>query len=288
MKNMIFALCMLSATAVHADIVSQDANGQISVTTVKASNLCIDGAAGACKTIKAGVNNSDRVGINNTNPATALDVGGTITATGYSGPITAATQITASTVTATFISVTSITATGSGKFGVATSTFGVGGVIGEVDYTLVANTTTITSGIGNFTVFSTITIAANTLARNGDALELTCAGTLAGISEVRTFVMKIGSIAISSRTVAMGTSAVILPDTAIVRLIRTSAGNQVRMCLTGTNNNNCVPTAAAPAPATGTNTFDETAAMVFTCSADGITAGSTSFLYSEVKYLPGP
>lgn len=85
MKTLILSV-LLSATAAHADLVSTDANGQISVITGKMQSLCVDSAAGACKTMKAGASVSDRVGIGTTSPATALDVNGTITATAISAP----------------------------------------------------------------------------------------------------------------------------------------------------------------------------------------------------------
>lgn len=84
MKNFIFATITMFAVPSYADIVSQDANGQISVQTAKLANLCVDSGATACGTIKAGIGSSNRVGINNTSPTTALDVGGTVTATGMS------------------------------------------------------------------------------------------------------------------------------------------------------------------------------------------------------------
>lgn len=94
-------IALFLASISHADIVSQDANGQIYVQTAKLENLCVDSGATACGAIKAGVGVSNRVGINNTSPATALDVGGTVTATAVaaSGAITSATLATTGAIT---------------------------------------------------------------------------------------------------------------------------------------------------------------------------------------------
>ncbi len=162
-----------------------------------------------------------------------------------------------------------------------------GAIIGQVNYTQVSDTTTRTSGAGALTVFSTITIPANTLARNGDSISLSCWGTLNTDSEIRTLVLKLGRVVVSSRTLTLGTATTASNWLAQVRLVRTSAGNQVRFCDMGANHNNCNTAATMPSIGAGTNTIDETAAQTFTCSADNITAGSTSFLYSNVRFEPG-
>ena len=83
MKNLILSvLLLLPAASAMADIVSSDANGQISVQTVRADNLCInDSGAGSCGTLRAGIGVSGRVGVNTLTPATELDVNGTLTVT---------------------------------------------------------------------------------------------------------------------------------------------------------------------------------------------------------------
>ncbi len=176
---------------------------------------------------------------------------------------------------------------GAGSFKIATSTFGVGGVIGSVSYTQVTDTTTKTAGLGSYTVFSTITIPSGALAKNGDAIDLTCAGTMAGIVEARTQLIKIGSVVISSRTISVGTANAAQPLLSTVRLVRVSAGNQIRLIMATLNTAIGASTSAAPSIGNGTNTIDESQPMVFTCSADGITAGSSSFLYSNAVYIPG-
>ncbi len=183
-----------------------------------------------------------------------------------------------------------ISAGGSGTFKVATSTFGVGGVIGAVNYTQVVDTMTKVAGAGNLTVFSTITIPGNTLARNGDAIELVCSGTFNAASENHTQPMKIGAVVISSKTVAGGVAGSVPGQVweNVIRLIRVSAGNQIRQCVFATGSGACTGSATQPFIGSGTNTIDETQAMVFTCNGDGVVAGSMSFLYSYVRFIPGP
>jgi hypothetical protein len=185
-----------------------------------------------------------------------------------------------------------------GQFNFAAGTGGAslkaGGVIGYVDYTQVVDTMTKTSGMSGdadrLTVFSTITIPANTLARNGDAIEFNCAGTFNTNAEVRTLVMKVGSVVISSRTVSTGVSGAI-PTPAwenVVRLVRVSAGNQIRLCVYSQGGGSCSAATTTPAIGSGVNTIDEASSQLFTCSADNITAGATSFLYAKATYIPAP
>lgn len=181
-----------------------------------------------------------------------------------------------------------------GNFNFAAGTggaaFKAGGIIGQENYTQVVDTMTKTAGMGaGLTVFSTITIPANTLARDGDSIILNCAGTFNAAAEIRTIVQKLGDVVVSSRTVTMGVAgAIAAPWEVQLRLTRTSAGNQVRTCVLGNNNGLCTGVAANPSIGSGTNTIDETSAQLYTCSADNITAGSTSFLYSSAEYKPAP
>lgn len=87
---MFLAFFLFFAQSGRADIVSTDANGQISVQTTRANDLCINSGATACGTLRAGIGVSGRVGINNTNPSTELDVTGTVTATTLTGTLTGA------------------------------------------------------------------------------------------------------------------------------------------------------------------------------------------------------
>jgi hypothetical protein len=60
---------------------------------------------------------------------------------------------------------------GAANFKVASSTFGVGGVISLIDYTQVVTTTTQNA---TELYFTTMTVPANVLARNHDAVRVTC------------------------------------------------------------------------------------------------------------------
>lgn len=81
--NLLLALLLLSAAAPAGAqaIVYADANNGVSLSTGTFLDLCVSSGPRGCGTIAAGLGRSGRVGINNQNPQTELDVAGTITAT---------------------------------------------------------------------------------------------------------------------------------------------------------------------------------------------------------------
>lgn len=135
MKNFIkvAVLLCLGVTARAGDIVSKGNDGGIYVSTGSFDSLCVNNASGGygtCGTIKAGQSTGFNVGIGKQNPATALDVNGTITATAFTGPFSG---------TETFFS--SVTILGAGGLGV---TYGIsGGSLAVAGSTLTVSNTGI-------------------------------------------------------------------------------------------------------------------------------------------------
>ena len=131
MKNssiLLFWLALNVAAPAGADIVSTDSNGQISVQTGKMDNLCVNSGSAACGTITAGLGHSNRVGINTTSPATALDVSGTITATAITSTLTGASSLNVLKTGDTMTGALTITAAG-----VSASSSATSGVVLQLD-----------------------------------------------------------------------------------------------------------------------------------------------------------
>jgi len=148
-------MILLLCTSARADILSTDSSGQVSVTTVKSLNLCVDSASAACGVISAGVGESGRVGINNIAPTTALDVTGTVTAT----------AVTATTLTGTVTGASSLnvlktgdTMTGQLTISAASSTITGAGGLG-VTYGVIAGSAAFTSSGGAVSVSTSATSA---------------------------------------------------------------------------------------------------------------------------------
>ncbi len=173
------------------------------------------------------------------------------------------------------------------QIGVAASTLAsVGGGLFYSDYSLVGTTTT--QGLTNTIAFSTYTLPANTLARNGDEVLITCRGFMAqegtylkGIS------ITAGGVAISSHSgtgsgAANGTAPMALGVVHKASIIRTSAGNQIA--------SSYAPSTTGIRNVYARTTLDETTALQLLCngySADP-DIGSVSFLSMKVEFLPSP
>lgn len=141
MKNIFLGLLFLCSAPVKADIVSTDANGQISVQTVRSNDLCVNNSgAGACGTMRAGIGVSGRLGVGTTDPQTLLDVAG-------------AAQFGSGTAKSTFTAagVLQLVSGFSASTGAFTGVLTVGGAT-EANGTLIVQSTSTTSGnpIANF------------------------------------------------------------------------------------------------------------------------------------------
>ncbi len=160
-----FLILLLNSMA-YADIVSTDANGQISIQTGKMNDLCINSGSTACGTIKAGVGSSSRVGINNTSPSSALDVTGTVTAT----------AVTAATITGTVTGASSLNVlkTGDTMTGTLTAS-GASGI--SVTYGISAASGTF---IGGSVSVSTATTSSSSLCLAGSFQTLPTSGYAKG------------------------------------------------------------------------------------------------------------
>ncbi len=172
---------------------------------------------------------------------------------------------------------------GAANFQVTTSTFGVGGLIGSVNYTQVVSTTTPAYPYVN-TVFSTVTLAANTLARNNDTIVITCFGMLAPANISRTFFISIGGVDVSSRTITANATA--YSPGWITRAIITKVGSNAQIAhgFQAAGGNSGGPNGL-------TLTLTESSAQDILCggspqAAAGI--GDMSFLGMTVEYKPAP
>lgn len=163
-------------------------------------------------------------------------------------------------------------------------------VVASVNYTQVVDTTTRTSDASAslHTIFSTMTLI-NPLPMNGDSLTITCNGTTSPLAEIRTPAVTVNGVVISSRTISIGTNGMAMVGwMSNTEFVRTGASAQVRNCLTTGPNPLCTGATTSPPIGAGTNTLNETATWVITCSAANVTAGSTSFLSSKAVYCPSP
>ena len=155
-------------------------------------------------------------------------------------------------------------------------------VIAQVLYTDVGVTTTTTAAA--MTHFSTVTVSANTLARNGDSLVVKCNLTYSGASQYRDPEIYVNGISISSATSAgIGVDGSTFGLLVSASITRTSAGVNFFDCLASIN---CSGNAAGRITG-GISTFNESQAMTISCVAKSATA-TMSFLGQTVTFVPAP
>ena len=156
-------------------------------------------------------------------------------------------------------------------------------VIGQVLYTDVGVTTTTTAG--TVVHFSTITIPANTLARTGDTIIVSCDGTMPAVTEIRMIALELNGVVISTRS-ASNTLTTPVPWGAEYQIIRTGVGANITQCgpVNGPTVNICTTTSSIYGP----STIDETIPWVVACVGKSQTQGSTSFLRHKVLFIPAP
>lgn len=158
-------------------------------------------------------------------------------------------------------------------------------VIGQVLYTDVGVTTTTTAG--TVVHFSTITIPANTLARNGDSVLISCDGTVlsAGGAQIRMMALELNGVVITTRS-ASNAAATVLPWAQAVTITRTGSSANITMC--GPVNGPLINICTSPTTAYGPSAINESIAWVVACAGKSETQGATSFLRFAVTYIPAP
>lgn len=164
--------------------------------------------------------------------------------------------------------------------GVNTATAAVGGTIFYQDFTTSASTTTgpNTSNMS----FSTFTAAANMLARNGDCLILTCAGSLANTGNSKRAYISLNDT--SSRQLNTGNNSGNAVQWEVYgSLCRSGSGTQVY----GGRGQQSGQAASVSA---GTLAATDTAAIPFYCGCTNASSvqGDCSFLFFRVDYKPAP
>lgn len=105
----------------------------------------------------------------------------------------------------------SITSSGSGVFTIGLSTFGVGGVIADIEFTDMISSRVLSSAGTSYHIISTITIRAGTLTKTRDQLSVQCLFTqdgTNGASQFRSFVIY-ASTPGSANLVVIGTSTAV-------------------------------------------------------------------------------
>lgn len=177
--------------------------------------------------------------------------------------------------------------------GVSGSTVGVGGILYVDDFTHAATTTT-TSNPAVYTYFSTATIPANTLARYGDTLVVTCYGNLTplgGSAPTQKSIVILANqngVVVSSRAVALGAGASVLNWTNQSTITRVASNSQMIGCLQNASGS-CIGNNANPSTAQGLIALPDASPITLYCAAaeaSGI-QGAINYVGMTVEFKPG-
>lgn len=214
---------------------------------------------------------------------------GTVVVGFISAPDTTASIVTISSVgVGTTAPDKMLSVAGAANFKVASSTFGVGGVISLIDYTQVVTTTTQNA---TELYFTTMTVPANVLARNHDAVRVTCFFNMSQGTNNHTVRLRANNGGVTEYLLETGQNDAVAGGQGMIShtMIRTSAGNQVhggfsleRLLITSGN--------TASTTYNGTTAFDETALVNFNCTGqtNGVGIGDVSFLSMSIEFIPAP
>jgi len=187
-----------------------------------------------------------------------------------------------------------LTVQGKGTFKVGTSTFGVGGVFAQANYATAVTTTAPASAAFTYTTYSTITIPAGTLARNGDSVVVDCnfLVTLIGVRNINITVTPEATgipVVVSSRTANLGTTGFVQLGSNI-RIYRGASNVQVIQCHNKYAGSSCNGTGGIDFLITPFYAFDDTQTLQVSCVAgDALnTQGNLDFISQEATFYPAP